>query len=109
MLYEVITFIDIFGNFLKSVNLFSNSMVSFEVLINPSAGSIINSKKLKAINKEIKNFKTENTINSKFSPNVQMHITRSLSHAQIKALEIVDNFVQDKLSTYKILILAGGA
>jgi len=102
-------FITLFGDILKQTELFPGERVAVEVLINPMAGVLRSTGKLRRMLNELQQFKQVQKKDWK-SPgiNVQFHITESMNHAQQKALSLLIGFMEEQWAQKKILILAGG-
>ncbi len=96
------------GNALSYCDPFPGKRSSLEILINPQAGSIKNSSKLRAIIQELKQWQTGRTKPPGRELHLQIHLTETRSHAQQRALTRVESILEDQWSQEKILVLAGG-
>lgn len=106
---ELDQFINLLGDILKQGNPFPEEKVAAEILINPMAGVIKNRRKLRQVNRELIIWQKGNSRETpENSMNIQFHITKSMDHAQRKALSLIERFSEDRWAQRKILILAGG-
>lgn len=103
-------FIQLLGEVIHYSRPFPGRTTSVEILINPRAGSLYNKRRLKKQIEILEQWKRWNLagLEANSDINVRLHMTESMDHAQSRAVQLVENLIEDRWAEKKILLLAGG-